>query len=81
MSSSLIAYLLTCCCGRGLKGVTFIDGLDKRANCPALPEYGSAEYDSTPLDRLHASMPALLSAGQAEEAQEAATPETVTQQV
>ena len=48
--------------GRGLKGVAFADALDARSTCPTLPEYGSPEYDSRPLDRLHVSTPALLSA-------------------
>ena len=66
--------------GRGLKGVAFTDALDSRPTCPALPEYGTNEYDSTPLDRLHASMPALLSAWAAQDAQPASE-ETPLQQV
>ena len=46
---------------RGMKGVAFTHALDKRAVCPSLPEYGTPEYDSGPLDRLHATIPALLS--------------------
>ncbi|KAL0027060.1 hypothetical protein WJX79_002717 [Trebouxia sp. C0005] len=57
---------------RGLKGVALTDALDTRASCPALPQYGSPEYDNTFLDRLHASIPALLSASAAQDRQEAA---------
>ncbi|KAL3158441.1 hypothetical protein ABBQ38_010675 [Trebouxia sp. C0009 RCD-2024] len=46
---------------RGVKGVAFADALDKNKDCPAVPEYGMPEYDSKPLGRLYASMPALLS--------------------
>ena len=48
------------------------DALDTRASCPVLPQYGSPEYDNTFLDRLHASIPALLSASAAQDMQEAA---------
>lgn len=60
------------CLARGLKGVALTDALDTRASCPALPQYGSPEYDNTFLDRLHASIPALLSASAAQDRQEAA---------
>ena len=50
-----------------MKGVAFTDALDKRAVCPSLPEYGTPEYDSGPLDRLHASIPALLSSAAIQE--------------
>jgi hypothetical protein len=60
------------CCARGLKGVALTDALDSRASCPVLPQYGSPEYDSTFSDRLHASIPALLSASAAQDTQEAA---------
>lgn len=55
---------------RGTKGVAFTDALDKRDVCPMLPEYGTPEYDSKALDRLHASIPALLSSAAAQEGQE-----------
>ncbi|KAL0038554.1 hypothetical protein WJX77_010325 [Trebouxia sp. C0004] len=57
---------------RGLKGVALTDALDSRTSCPALPQYGSSEYDNTFLDRLHASIPALLSASAAQDTQDAA---------
>lgn len=50
---------------RGTKGVAFADALDKNKDCPTVPEYGMPEYDSKPLGRLHASIPALLSASAA----------------
>ena len=58
--------------GRGMKGVAFTDAPDKREVCPTLPEYGTPEYDSTSLNRLHASIPALLSSAAAEQLQEGA---------
>ena len=66
---------------RGMKGVAFTDALDKRDVCPTLPEYGTPEYDSRPLDRLHASIPALLSCGATEEALEGAEPNPEAQLV
>lgn len=60
------------CTARGIKGVALTDALDSRASCPVLSQYGSPEYDSTFLDRLHASIPALLSASAAQHTQEAA---------
>ena len=55
---------------RGTKGVAFTDALDRRDMCPSIPEYGTPEYDSNALDKLHASIPALLSAAAAQEVQE-----------
>ena len=40
-----------------------------------LPEYGAPEYDSTFLDKLHAHVPALLSAAAAQDMQQDAKPE------
>lgn len=57
-----------------MKGVALTDALDKRDTCPTLPEYGTPEYDSGPLDRLHASIPALLSPGRTQEVLEGAEP-------
>lgn len=57
-----------------MKGVAFTDALDKRDVCPTLPEYGTPEYDSRPLDRLHASIPALLSSAATQEVSEGAEP-------
>lgn len=64
-----------------MKGVAFTDALDKRDVCPTVPEYGTPEYDSRPLDRLHASMPALLSSAATEKLLEGATPVTEAQLV
>ena len=60
------------CHARGLKGVALTDALDSTASCPVLPQYGSPEYDNTFSDRLHASIPALLSASAAQDTHEAA---------
>lgn len=59
---------------RGMKGVAFTDALNKRDVCPALPEYGTPEYDSGPLDRLHASIPALLSSAATQQVLQGAEP-------
>ena len=61
--------------------MAFTDALDRRPTAPALPQYGTAEYDSTPQDRLHASMPALLSAIMANDTQEAVDPVLAGQEV
>ena len=58
-SATMLVLLQFC---RGTKGVAFTDALDNRPTCPALPQYGTPEYDTNPSNRLHASMPALLSA-------------------
>ena len=50
---------IACC--RGPKGLAYTEALNKRSPYLALPEYGTPEYDSTNLGRLHASIPALLS--------------------
>ena len=83
LSLSQISRHLLCrnivCHARGSKGVALTDALDSRAACPTLPQYGSPEYDDMFLDRLHASIPALLSASAAEDMQGAAetVPETL----
>ena len=64
-------------CCRGQKGLAYSDALDKSSEYPALPEYGTAEYDSTNLGRLHASMPALLSSASQPEPSTAPAAETV----
>ena len=66
---------------RGMKGVAFTDALDKRDVCPTIPEYGTPEYDSGPLDRLHASIPALLSSAATQELLEGAEPASEAQLV
>ena len=57
---------------RGTKGVAFSDALDKNKECPTVPEYGMPEYDSKPLGRLHASIPALQSSADVQEVSEGA---------
>lgn len=59
---------------RGSKGLAYTEALNKRSAYPALPEYGTPEYDSTNLGRLHASIPALLSSASELEPQQIAEP-------
>lgn len=65
---------LQACCRRGVKGLTFSNALDKLDTYPALPDYGTPEYDKSPLGRLHASVLALLSSASMPEAEPVTEP-------
>ena len=52
---------------RGIKGVSFSDGLDKREACPQRPAYGSPEIETSPYAEVHCSIHRLLAGVKAAE--------------
>ncbi len=58
------AYWLPC---RGIKGVSFSDGLDKREAFPQRPAYGSPDIETSPYAEVHSSIHRLLAGVKAAE--------------
>ena len=63
-SAILQAQWLPC---RGINGVSFSDGLDKRATFPQRPAYGSPDIETSPYAEVHCSIHRLLAGVKAAE--------------